>query len=192
MYFRNRFSSASGKPENIQPQLAKLLADRLLVQDPDDRILAVHARHDRHAEVDRLSRHPELEASVLRDPLFCDVELGHDLDARDDRAVKLLGDRPHRGLQNPIDSILHVHGVIAGLDVNVAGAPLDRREDRRIDELDYRADIARQPLDGQVLVEVVVVFQQLDLKALGRLLEHALRAFAFFQDRFDCRSARRR
>ncbi len=56
MYFRNRFSSAVGKPEDVEAQLGELLADRLLVENADDRVLAVDARHDRDAEVDRLAR----------------------------------------------------------------------------------------------------------------------------------------
>ena len=46
-----------GEAEDVEPQLGELLADRLLVEDADDRVLAVHARHDRDAEVDRLARH---------------------------------------------------------------------------------------------------------------------------------------
>jgi hypothetical protein len=39
----------------------------------------VDARHDRHAEVDRLARHPQPEAVVLRHALLGDVELRHHL-----------------------------------------------------------------------------------------------------------------
>ena len=68
----------------------------------------------------------QLEAAVLRHALLGDVELGHDLDARDDRAVELLGDRLHRRLQHAVDAVLDVHRVVLRLDVDVAGAPLDR------------------------------------------------------------------
>jgi hypothetical protein len=87
-------------------------------------------RHDRHAEVDRLAGHPHFEPAVLRNSLLGDVELGHHLDARDDRAMKLLGYRPHRRLKHPIDAVLDVHGVVAGLDVDITGAPLNGRVDR--------------------------------------------------------------
>ena len=188
MYLRNRFSSVSGKSQDVEPELAELLADRLLVEDADDGVFAVHARHDRHAEVDGLARHLQLEAAVLRHALLGDVELGHDLDARDDRRMELFGDRPHRRLQHAVDAVLHVHRVVAGLDVDVARAPLNGREDGRIHQLDDRADVARQTLDGQVLVEVVVVFEQLDLEAFGRFLEHPLRALALLEDRLDGRA----
>ena len=38
--------------QDVETQVRELLADRLLVQDADDRVLAVHGRHDRDAEVD--------------------------------------------------------------------------------------------------------------------------------------------
>jgi hypothetical protein len=87
--FRKRLSSASGNPRmssfsSVNCSLIDSLSRMRMT------VLAVDARHDRHAEVDRLARHAQLEAAVLRDALLGDVELGHDLDARDDRAVELL------------------------------------------------------------------------------------------------------
>ena len=188
MYLRKRRSSELGEPEDVEAQLGELLADRLLVENTDDRVLAVHARHHRDAEVDGLARHAQLEAAVLRHALFGDVELRHDLDARDDRAVKALRNRPHRRLQHAVDAVLHVHRVVLRLDVNVAGAPLDGREDRRVDQPDDRTDVAREPLDGEIVFADLFVFEQLDLELFGRLVEHALRAFALLQDRLDRRA----
>ena len=165
----------------------ELLADRFLVEDADDRVLAVHARHDRDAEVDRLPRQAQLEASVLRHALLGDVELGHDLDARDDRAVEAAVDRPHRRLQHAVDAVLHVHRVVAGLDVNVARPALNRGVDGRVDQPDDGAGIGRQLVDGQLLVAGFVFAQQLQLEALGRLLEHARRALALLEDRLNRR-----
>ena len=187
MYLRNRFSSCSGKPEDVEAQLGELLAHRLLVEDADDRVFAVHARHHRDAEVDGLARHAQAEAAVLRHALLGDVELGHDLDARQDRAVKPLGDRPHRRLQHAVDAVLHIHRIVLRLDVNVARAPLDRREDGRVDEADDRAAVARQALDGEVVLARFVVLEHLDLEFFGGLVEHALRAFALLQHALDRR-----
>ena len=187
MYLRKRFSSSLREAEDVEPQLVELLADRFLVENTDDRVLAVHARHDRDAEVDRLARQPQLEAAVLRHALLGDVELRHDLDARDDRAVEALVDRPHRRLQHAVDAVLHVHRVVLRLDVDVAGAPLDGGVDRRVDEADDRARVGRQLLDGELLVAGVVLAQDLELEALGRFLEHARRALALLQDRLDRR-----
>ena len=138
--------------EDVEAQLVELLADRFLVENTDDGVLAVHARHDRDAEVDRLARQPQLEAAVLRHALLGDVELRHDLDARDDRAVEALVDRPHRRLQHAVDAVLHVHRVVLRLDVDVAGAALDRGVDRRVHQPDDRARVGRQLLDRQLLV----------------------------------------
>ena len=186
MYLRKRRSSSSGKAEDVEPQLVELLADRLLVEDTDDGILAVHARHDRDAEVDALAAHPHLEAAVLRHALLGDVELRHDLHARDDRAVEALVDRPHRRLQDAVDPVLHVHRIVLRLDVDVARAALDRRIERRVDQPDDRALVRGQLVDGQLVVELVLA-QDLQLKTLGRLFEDALRALALLQDRLNRR-----
>ena len=185
MYLRKRFSSSVRKAEDVEPQLGELLADRFLVENSDDRVLAVDARHDRDAEVDRLARHAQLEAAVLRHALLGDVELRHDLDARDDRAVELLGDRPHRRLQHAVDPVLHVHRVVLRLDVDVARAALDGGVDGRVDQPDDRTDVARQPLDRQALFAVLLFLEQLELEALGGVLQHALRALALLEDRLD-------
>jgi hypothetical protein len=81
-----------------------------------------------------LPRTLQLEAAVLRHALLGDVEFGHHLDARDDRAVEALGDRPHRRLQHAVDAVLHVHRIVLRLDVDVARAALDGREDHRVDQ----------------------------------------------------------
>jgi hypothetical protein len=88
--------------------------------------------------------------------------------------VKLLADRTHRRLQHAVDPVLHVDGVVAGLDVNVARAALDRGVNRRIHQFDDRADVAGEPFDGQVVVAGLVLLEDLQLERLGRLFEDAL------------------
>src|SRR4030095_1489581 len=122
--------------KDIELELGELLADRFLVQDTDDGVLAMDARHDRDTEVDSLTGHAHLETSVLRNALLGDVELRHHFHARDDRAVKLLPDRTHGRLEDSIDAVLHVNGVVACLDVDVAGASLDGGVDRGVHQLD--------------------------------------------------------
>ena len=150
-------------------------------------VLAVDARHDRDAEVDGLARHPQLEAAVLRHALLGDVELRHDLDARNDRAVEALVDRPHCRLQHAVDAVLHVDRVFLRLDMDVARAPLDRTEDGRIDQPDDRALVGRQLLHRQLIVAAVVFAEDLHLEALGRFLQHARRALALLEHRLDGR-----
>ena len=98
------------------------------------------------------------EAAVLRHAALGDVELAHDLDARDDGGVVFLGDGLHGLLQHAVDAVLDDHRVVARFDVNIAGAPLQRGEDRGIDQADDGADVglAGQLLDRDGLVGVLV------------------------------------
>ncbi len=75
--------------------------------------------------------------------------------------------------------------IVLGLDVDVRRAALDRREDGGVHQPDHRADVARQPLDREVLVAALLVLEQLDLEALGGFLQHALRALALLENRLD-------
>ena len=145
------------------------------------------ARHDRHAEIDRLAGKAQLEPAVLRNTLLGDVELRHDLHARDDRAVMPLVDRRHGRLQHAVDPVLHVDRVVLRLDVDVARTALDRRVDRRVHQPDDRARVGRELVDGQLVFARVVLSKQLDLEALGRLLQNALRALALLENGLDGR-----
>ena len=64
-------------------------------------------------------------AAVLRHALLGDVEVGHDLHARDDA-----GDHPARDLrglaQHAVHAEAHAHVAALGLEVDVGGALLDR------------------------------------------------------------------
>ena len=117
--------------EDVQAQRRELLGQALLVQDADDGVLAVHGRHDGDAEVDGAAADLHAEAAVLGDPLLRDVQLGHDLDAADDRGVVLLGHRLHGRLQHAVDAVLDDDLGVAGLDVDVRGAAVEGVEDRR-------------------------------------------------------------
>src|SRR5947209_11558164 len=72
------------EPETVQGELLLgALVERLLVEHPQHRILAVNVGHDRDAEIDRPPPVERLEASVLGDAPLGDVELGEDLHAGD-------------------------------------------------------------------------------------------------------------
>ena len=71
--------------------------------------------------------------------------------------------------------------------MDVAGATLNRGVDRRVHQLDDRADVARQALDRQVVVAGLVLLQDLELETLGGFLEDALRALTLLEDRLDRR-----
>ena len=100
--------------------------------------------------------------------------------------MKLARDRPHRRLQHAVDAVLDVDRVVAGLDVDVARPPLDRRVDRRIDQADDRIHVAgRQPFDGEAVFPDLLVLEDLQLEAVDGILEDALRALALFQNRLN-------
>ena len=157
---RKRASSFSSKPEHVEAQRGELLRQALLVEDADDRVLAVHRGHDRDAEVDGAAADLHPEAAVLGHALLGDVQLGHDLDAADDRGVVLLGDRLHGRLEHAVDAVLDHHLVVAGLDVDVGGAAVQGVEDRGVDEADDRRLVGLDLVDGEDFLAVVVVAER--------------------------------
>ena len=130
-------------------------------------------------------RDAQLEAAVLRDALLGDVELRHDLDARNDRAVVPLVDRVHRLVEDAVDAVLDDDDVLLRLDVDVRGAALDRVEDDRVDELDDRRGVLRDPVDREGLLALLVLGDELHPEVLGRLVEDALRGLALLEDVAD-------
>jgi hypothetical protein len=65
------------------------------------------------------------DAAVLRQALLGDVELGHDLQARDQRRVQRAVGLHHLA-QRAVDAEAHRAAALVGLDVDVAGAVLAR------------------------------------------------------------------
>ena len=124
--------------EHIEVEGLELGVGRLLVEDTDHRVLAVHGRHDGDAEVDGAAREPDLEAAVLGDPLLGDVELRHDLDPADDGRVVALVDRLHRLVEHAVDAVLDHDLAVLGLDVDVRRPALDGVEEDRVDQPDDR------------------------------------------------------
>ena len=164
---------------HFQVQLAELLAHRLLVQDAQDRILAMDRRHDGDAKVDAAALVTDPEATVLGDAAFGDVEFGHDLDPGDDGGVVLLGDGRHGLLENAVDPVLDVDVVVFGMNVDVAGPALQGVEDGRVHQPDDGAlRLIGQLLDGNLLAGFVLLDQG---QALGGLLQHPLGRFALLE-----------
>jgi hypothetical protein len=108
-----------------------------LVEDAHHDPLAVDPRHRYDAGVDRVAVDGQRDAAVLRDALLGDVEVGHDLHARDDARDHAPRDR--RGLaQHAVHPEAHPHLAALGLEVDVRGELLDRLGDDRVDQLDHR------------------------------------------------------
>ena len=111
----------------------------VLVEETHDDLLAEERRQHGHAEVDFFRRtvlgEPDLDAAVLRQPLLRDVELGHDLDARDDGVAKLHR-RVHDVVENPVNAVANAELPFVRLDVDVARPLLDGGHQHDIDETD--------------------------------------------------------
>ena len=104
--------------EGVETQRLEARREVRLVEDTHDDLLAVDRREDADADVDLLAERLDLETAVLRDASFGDVELGHDLDARDDGVVEAL--RRARALdEGAVDAVAEARGLLHRLDVDV-------------------------------------------------------------------------
>ena len=74
-------SSVSG----AMPSSGSEMRAALLVEQTQHDALAAQRRHRRHAHVHLAVLQPQPDAPVLRNAPLGDVELGHDLEAADDR-----------------------------------------------------------------------------------------------------------
>ena len=79
----------------------------------------------------------ELDAAVLRHASLGDVQLRHDLEARDERRLELHR-RLHHFLQRAVDAIANADLVLEALEVNVRRAALHGVGENRVDQLDDR------------------------------------------------------
>src|SRR6202012_379599 len=106
-------------------------------------------------------------AAVLRHTPLGNIQFAHDLDAREDGGVVLLGNGSHGHLQHAVDAVFDNHRVVVRFNVDVGGAPLERGENRRIHQADDGADVLfrGQLLDRNVLVGVVVRRQHVEGQA---------------------------
>ena len=98
--------------------------------------------HDRHTKVDVAAFVANAEATVLRHAPFSNVQLGHDLDARNQCLMECEIDRINFLIQRAVDAVLHLNFSVACFDVNVGGTRLHRVVDNRVDQLDDRRHVA--------------------------------------------------
>ena len=152
-------SSISCSVCGIHAERGEVEAAGLLVEKTQHHALAVARRDGRDAHVDRAAGDPQADAAVLRQALLGDVELRHDLDARDD-------ERRHRalGLQNLTQHAVHAEAhdeaVLERLDVDVGRVLLHRLREHRVDEPDDRRVV--------VAVEQVRLLRQI-LREVGEV-----------------------
>ena len=93
------------------PELGERDAAALLVEQTEHDALAAQRRHGRDAHVDLAVLQSQPNASVLRQPALGDVQLGHDLEAADDRRREMRR-RRRRVLQHAVDAIAHAQSVL--------------------------------------------------------------------------------
>jgi len=126
----------SVEAEQVEPQPAHLVGQRLLVQHAQDGVLAVNAGHHADTEIDGPVLEQELEATVLRNSALGDVELGHNLDTRQHRVGEFDTARPRRLRQHAVEPVLDDQPLGLGLEKDIAGTRLQRVVEGRVDELD--------------------------------------------------------
>ncbi len=123
------------------------IAGRTVEQTHDD-AFAEQRRQRGNAEIDLAAENADLDAAVLRQAAFGDVELRHQLQARDDGGFQFA-----RRLLLIEEHAIHAEAdaefLLERLDVNVAGALLDGLRDHGVD----------QPDDGRFARHVAQVFE---------------------------------
>ena len=77
------------------------------------------------------------DAPVLRQAALGDVQVGHDLEARDHRQGQVLGRRRHL-VERAVHAVADLELGLERLEMNVAGAVLDRLEQDQVHEADDR------------------------------------------------------
>ena len=139
--------------------------------------LAPRAGHGGDADVDVLAAEADADAAVHREALLGDVEVGHDLDAGDDRALEAVQLRRHVHLvQHAVDAVADAQLRLLRLDVDVRRALAIGLGDDPVHELDDGGLLALGPhvdlRDGALLVvhRVAAVLDHL----LDRVRAHAV------------------
>ena len=126
---------------SVRPQPA-------VVEQPQHRLLAVHGRIGRAAQIEALILDRRAEAAVLRQPVLGDVHAGEHLDARDQRRRQL--DRQQRDVaERAVDAEADAEVVLPRLEMDVARAFLRGAADHALEHRHggtLRRLVALQPL----------------------------------------------
>ena len=130
----------------LETELGHIQAEVFLVQQPEHDLLAPQRGQSGDAEIELLflaaDLHLQHDAAVLRQPLFADVELGHDLEPRSDGVLQFQR-RIHDQLQNSVNAEADAEFLFVGLHVNVAGAALHRIGEHQVHQLDDGSFVGR-------------------------------------------------
>src|SRR6266849_1716920 len=139
-----------------EPKDSEILDEVGAVEDAHRHALAVERRDGGDAQIIVLPADGDPDAAVLRQAALGDVELRHDLDARDDGGAQP-GRRRRALTQEAVDPVANDEAVVEGFDMDVGRTAFDAARDQEIDETDDRG-LARQVAQTvDVLVGDVVV-----------------------------------
>ena len=120
-----------------EAELVEVEHDGFAIQQAHHHRFAMRGWNSAHAQVEFLALHAQHDAAVLRQTPFRDVELGHDLDARDHRCGQVRR-RRFDFLEHAVHAQSHLQPILERLDVDVGRARFDRALDDQIHQPDDR------------------------------------------------------
>src|SRR5262249_39964073 len=106
-------------------KILEVYVNRAIIQNTQHALFAVGAGERAHAQVNLPAVNHRADSAVLRQAALGDVEVGHDLQSRDDRSVHRVR-RVHRLEEHAVNAVTHLQSLFLGLNVNIAGALLNR------------------------------------------------------------------
>src|SRR6476646_6606815 len=108
-------------------------------------------RHDGNTEINVAALIANAESPVLWNTTFCDIQLGHHLDTRDQSLMESEIDRIDFGVERSVNSILYLDLSVTSFDVNIGSSRFHRVINNRVDEFDDRRHlrICCQPIQIQ-------------------------------------------
>ena len=142
----------------VQPQLVDAGRQIGLVQHAKHDFLPVNRGQNRNPKIIILAADLDAQASVLRQAALGDVQVAHDLEARRQCELHLLG-RGGGVQQNPVHAIAQAHCFFKRLQMDIAGAVFDGLHDHQVGQLDDRRLLA----GGGQLVETDVLVHRFDV-----------------------------
>ena len=185
----------------LQDQLVKLLQHvcvhaqmlhveliDILVEQAQYRAFAMSGGQRGNPHIDSLAAHPQRDAAILRQAFFGNVQLRHNLDARNQRGMNCLL-RTHYIAQTTVNAKAHHRNLLERFDMNIRCAfaqclgqqridrAYHRRVIRRFQQVFYRRHIQHQL--GQI--EIGLIF----INHLGRIAAGA--GIGFGDGRFERR-----
>ncbi|CEE79469.1 conserved hypothetical protein [Xanthomonas citri pv. citri] len=120
-----------------EAELVEVEHHRLAIEQAHDHAFAMRSGHGADAQIQLLALHAQHDAAVLRQAALGDVELGHDLDAADDRSSEL-GRRAFAFHQHAVHAVTHLEAAFERFDMDVGGAQFHRVLDHQVHQPDHR------------------------------------------------------